>query len=87
MRIVAVCVDDDVGLNESPSQKEGKCRTGRSRLAIFRCLNESPSEKERGNPPPPPPRIFQNKPLNESPSEKEGKLARQLINDEGLETQ
>ena len=60
-------------LNESPSEKEGKCGLFAG-VGIFNAaLNESPSEKEgklrrtharrRGN-----------SALNESPSEKEGKF-------------
>ena len=34
------------GLNESPSEKEGKCDTPHQTPAGRTCLNESPSEKE-----------------------------------------
>ena len=34
------------GLNESPSEKEGKCRAGLPAPRWLPCLNESPSEKE-----------------------------------------
>ena len=33
-------------LNESPSEKEGKCITHKTGTALMHCLNESPSEKE-----------------------------------------
>ena len=35
-----------VTLNESPSEKEGKCCTVHSLFGIDKPLNESPSEKE-----------------------------------------
>ena len=60
-------------LNESPSEKEGKCANdGANGVTLGARLNESPSEKEGKYRPPPPP-ICQNHRLNESPSEKEGK--------------
>ena len=34
------------GLNESPSEKEGKCKGGLNVIAGVTGLNESPSEKE-----------------------------------------
>ena len=34
------------GLNESPSEKEGKCFTIATASVAVACLNESPSEKE-----------------------------------------
>ena len=59
-------------LNESPSEKEGKCGSGLVSAAQPGPLNESPSEKEgkyvedsQG--------FFFGESLNESPSEKEGK--------------
>ena len=63
-------------LNESPYQKEGKCRRRHMTLRCSRSLNESPSQKEG--------KLEINKKeksailgLNESPSQKEGKwLAR-----------
>ena len=33
-------------LNESPSEKEGKCEAKRGTGLDYICLNESPSEKE-----------------------------------------
>ena len=63
------------GLNESPSEKEGKYKT-HSQIARNRIsLNESPSEKEGKSTTSPvvtPTQVS----LNESPSEKEGKCAR-----------
>ena len=63
-----------MGLNESPSEKEGKFEVSEVlEDAIMTSLNESPSEKEgksRGF-------LFYRRAdigLNESPSEKEGKL-------------
>ena len=35
-----------VSLNESPSEKEGKCKTAKNRPILQEGLNESPSEKE-----------------------------------------
>ena len=66
------------GLNESPSEKEGKFRVLLSVIGVFdRGLNESPSEKEgkflhsitAG----------QDTSLNESPSEKEGKSTMRIL--------
>ena len=37
---------DGTALNESPSEKEGKCRQQRRPLSQLLTLNESPSEKE-----------------------------------------
>ena len=60
-------------LNESPSEKEGKCTRQRMYPTTGKALNESPSEKEGKY------RfnllltITSLTPLNESPSEKEGK--------------
>ena len=34
------------GLNESPSEKEGKCGLVLVEACVSACLNESPSEKE-----------------------------------------
>ena len=65
-------VQDYASLNESPSEKEGKCRLRRRFPRRVSPLNESPSEKEGkyriAN-------LFPRvpEPLNESPSEKEGK--------------
>ena len=62
------------GLNESPSQKEGKCRYGCCGGWWGSRLNESPSQKEGkfGG-------LSRNAGwrvcLNESPSQKEGKLS------------
>ena len=36
----------DETLNESPSEKEGKCKTALRELSLIVALNESPSEKE-----------------------------------------
>ena len=41
-----VPVLDRKALNESPSEKEGKCRYISSAKALVASLNESPSEKE-----------------------------------------
>ena len=62
----------EAGLNESPSEKEGKCGFPRRPPPRPACLNESPSEKE-GKCNISPPKLSQNACLNESPSEKEGK--------------
>ena len=62
-----------LALNESPSEKEGKCEVFPSSSLHLYSLNESPSEKEGKF------RVVQNQllqarlTLNESPSEKEGK--------------
>ena len=72
------------GLNESPSEKEGKSADFRGRGWHVQGLNESPSEKEGkcdevdglGNP-------VQR--LNESPSEKEGKFQQQLLQSKASE--
>ena len=60
-------------LNESPSEKEGKCRLdGCFQFGYFLGLNESPSEKEgKSVNLPDHARLLRG--LNESPSEKEGK--------------
>ncbi len=34
------------GLNESPPEKEGKCKTILQNIAVIAGLNESPPEKE-----------------------------------------
>ena len=60
-----------ITLNESPSEKEGKCGTLQLVLHAESPLNESPSEKEgkcRVSR-----RVHHVLALNESPSEKEGK--------------
>ena len=67
-----VPVLDRKALNESPSEKEGKCRYISSAKALVASLNESPSEKEGKC------RYISSAKalvasLNESPSEKEGK--------------
>ena len=60
------------GLNESPSEKEGKCGGVLPQSYARKSLNESPSEKEGkclgnlGG-------LLLDSGLNESPSEKEGK--------------
>ena len=64
-----------MGLNESPSQKEGKFFFSKFPPLHLACLNESPSQKEGKyltGPAPIPDRLR----LNESPSQKEGKLER-----------
>ena len=42
----AMSKTEAASLNESPSEKEGKCGTGSRNPASRECLNESPSEKE-----------------------------------------
>ena len=60
-------------LNESPSEKEGKCSLRSSLLPSQIALNESPSEKEGKSPPEACHKVAEHIALNESPSEKEGK--------------
>ena len=60
-------------LNESPSQKEGKCCLPRWLLLAITCLNESPSQKE-GKSDSQYGRNSLMLGLNESPSQKEGKF-------------
>ena len=66
-------LDLEQGLNESPSEKEGKFLMRPDKKAIAPTLNESPSEKEGKSEPHPVFRLHADSPLNESPSEKEGK--------------
>ena len=40
-----------IGLNESPSEKEGKSANEEAPAPVKSCLNESPSEKEGKSPP------------------------------------
>ena len=64
---------ENSGLNESPSQKEGKLSLEGVLLVHRGCLNESPSQKEGKSVRPcvGAVRLFG---LNESPSQKEGKF-------------
>ena len=63
-----------LSLNESPSEKEGKCRDIVGGIASGIPLNESPSEKE-GKFLSTVTKSAPSRALNESPSEKEGKSA------------
>ena len=46
MDMIAACVSKSPPLNESPSEKEGKCFLASVPSRYLQALNESPSEKE-----------------------------------------
>ena len=76
MRFMVVVSPGTGTLNESPSEKEGKCAAIERPLIGITSLNESPSEKEGKWPSGFGKTTTILETLNESPSEKEGKFHR-----------